>query len=469
MTRRPHPALHSFLRRLRPSAASIAGAAATYDPASLLALQAAQHERGNVAPTPLREPRTGAAPRGWRLNQETAGALLLMVAVALALLWSNGPWAGSYTSFWHAPIGIRAGSWTLAASLRTWVNEGLMTLFFLSVGLEAKHERDLGALREGRRMAVPALAGLIGMITSAAVYLAVTGGGYGAGGWGVALSTDTALALGALTIAAGKAAPRLRAFLLTILVVDDLVALAVISFVYPSRIHSAALIVAAGLFTALLTMRAVAGRQFRARGDSTAILTPLSMLTGAALWLALFESGFDPVVTGLVIGLLTNAFEPKPQLSPNDRLQHRLRPWTTMLVVPIFALANAGLRINGHLLATAVSSPIAWGIVLAYLVGKPLGIILAARTFGRHTLGDLKPDELRGVALTTAIAFTLSLLIASRAFSGELLAQAKVGILVTALLAPLLASLALAPRRHRGSSEREGRAASKMIESRCVA
>src|SRR5262249_29074834 len=159
------------------------------------------------------------------------------------------------------------------------------------------------ALREGRRLTVPVLAGLAGILTSATVYLAVTADatGVGGGGWGVAISTDTALALGALTIAAGSRGDALRVFMLTLLVVDDVVALLVISCVYRGRMEPSAVMVALALFALLLTMRAIAGRQFRARGTSHALLTPLSVLTGIALWLALFESGIDPVISGLLI------------------------------------------------------------------------------------------------------------------------------------------------------------------------
>jgi Na+/H+ antiporter NhaA len=262
----------------------------------------------------------------------------------------------------------------------------------------------------------------------------------------VAISTDTALALGALTIAAGPRAARLRVFLLTLLVVDDVVALAVIIFVYPGRVRPVALAVAVGLLALLLAMRAIAGRQFRARGDSTQLLTPLSVLTGVALWLALYESGVDPVVSGLLIGLLTNAYEPRPsgpaRVSPNDRIQQRLHPWTSRVVVPVFALANAGLHIDGQLLATAATSPVTWGIVLAYLLGKPLGIALASRA-----APSLHGGALAGTALAAGAGFTASLLIATRAFDGGLLDQAKVGILVTALLAPALAVAALRLRR----------------------
>jgi Na+/H+ antiporter NhaA len=207
----------------------------------------------------------------------------------------------------------------------------------------------------------------------------------------------------------------------------------------------------------LLSIRAIAGRQFRTRGNSTAALTPLSVLIGMALWLALFESGFDPVISGLLIGLLTNAYEPRSQgpaaVSPNDRLQLRLHPWTSKVVVPIFALANAGLHVDQHLLASAATSPITWGIVLAYVVGKPLGIVIASCAAAkRRAVLSLSWSELRGTALSAGIGFTVSLLIASRAFDGALLDQAKVGILATALLAPALAVAALARLRRRDST-----------------
>jgi Na+/H+ antiporter NhaA len=445
MTRR-----NSFFRRLQPSSERFAAAAAVQEPSLLLQLRAAQ-PRDDAAHPPMRT----------ALSAESGGALLLVAAVALALLWSNSPWSGSYTAFWHAPVALTIGPWTLGADLRTWVDEGLMTLFFLLVGLEAKRERDIGALHERGRLTVPVLAGLAGIAASATAYLVLTAGTAGAGGWGVAISTDTALALGALTIAAGGRGERLRVFMLTLLVVDDVVALLVVSFVYPERIDPAALIAAGALLALLLSMRAIAGRQFRARGTSTQSLTPLSVLTGVALWLALFESGIDPVVSGLLIGLLTNAYERRPEgpapISPNDRIQHRLHPWTSYLVVPVFALANAGLHIDGQLLAGAATSPVTWGIVLGYLVGKPLGIVVASWAASRRASAALTLPELRGTALAAGIGFTVSLLIASRAFDGALLEQAKVGILATAVLGPALAVAAVAPVRRRVAARHASR------------
>ncbi len=417
----------------RPHPIRFAAAAALYDPSTMLRLQASR-TREERPPAPVRRP---------ALNAETGAALLLVGAVALALLWSNSPWRGTYESVWHANVGLGA----LHADLRTWIDEGLMTLFFLVVGLEAKRERDLGELREGRRLTVPVITALVGMAVPAVVYLAVTAGG---AGWGVAISTDTALALGILTLAAGPRGERMRVFMLTMLVVDDVAALAVISFVYPSRVDAPALATAVALLAVLLSMRAIAGRQFRARGTSHPALTPLSMLTGVGLWLALFESGVDPVASGLLIGLLTNAYEPNPeriapeaQISPNDRLQHRLHPLTGMVVVPIFALANAGLHIDSRLLAAAATSPITWGIVLAYAVGKPLGILAAASVASKRATLGLTPRELRGTALSAGVGFTVSLLIASRAFDGAQLDQARLAIMITAVIAPVLALAAL--------------------------
>jgi Na+/H+ antiporter NhaA len=400
---RQHASARNLASRLWPSPERLAAAAAVQDPSLLMQLQATQ-EHGE---RPRR--RRSAIPAAMR--GETGGALLLVAATILALAWSNSPWQASYASFWHAPVALAVGPWMLGADLRTWINEGLMTLFFLVVGLEAKRERDLGELREGRRLTARVLAGLAGMSVSAVVCLALTAGGAGASGWGVAISSDTALALGALAIAGGRRAHRLRVFMLTLLVVDDVVALLIISFIYPSRIHVAAVIVALALLALLLSMRAIAGRQFRVRGDSTAVLTPLSVLTGVALWLALFESGIGPVISGLLIGLLTNAYEPKSEgpaaISPNDRIQHRLHSWTSKVVVPIFALANAGLHLDGHVLASAATSAVTWGIVQVGILATALvasALAAAALAPLRRRVGDSGARRRSRVAATMPCA-----------------------------------------------------------------
>jgi Na+/H+ antiporter NhaA len=399
------------------------------------------------------------------LSTETGGAVVLVGAAVAALVWANSPWPHSYESFWNTRLALSFGEHVLSGSLRQWVNEGLMALFFLVVGLEAKRELDLGELRERNRIAIPVVAALGGMALCVGIYLAINAGGPGAGGWGAAMSTDTALALGALALVAPSSATRLRVFLLTLAVVDDLGALLVIALAYSTHISPLALTVALALFAVLALLR-YAGRWRE----------PAAAIVGVGVWLAMFESGIDPVVAGLAIGLVTSAYppargdlerateltrsfreQPTPELaylaqrgltsaiSPNERLQYRLHPWTSFVVVPLFALANAGIHVDAHVLSGALRSPVTIGIVLAYVLGKPLGILGASWLATRRALGGGRTKlavtwpGLAGIGAVAGIGFTVSLLIADRAFAGESLAQAKLGILAAAILSPLAA------------------------------
>jgi Na+/H+ antiporter NhaA len=397
------------------------------------------------------------------LSTETGSAIVLLGAAVLALLWANSPWSDSYESLWRTNLSIRVGGGSVSADLRHWVNEGLMTFFFLVVGLEAKREFDVGELRERRRLAMPVMAAIGGMAVPVAIYLAFNAGGAGADGWGAAMSTDTAFALGALALLTPRAATRLRVFLLTLAVVDDLGALVVIAVAYTSHVSLVALVVAIGLFALLLAVRyAPAGRR------------QVSVAVGVALWVAMFKSGIDPLIAGLAVGLVTSAYppsredlerataltrsfreQPTPELarsaqlgvlsaiSPNERLQYGLHPWTSYVVVPLFALANAGIHLSGGLLGDAVASPITLGIVIGYVVGKPLGILgaswLASRPFLHGPRPTLSWPILAGGATVAGIGFTVSLLISSLAFRGQTLQEAKLGTLASAVLAPLVA------------------------------
>src|SRR3954453_12244882 len=323
-----------------------------------------------------------AAPVRDFLSTETGSAIVLLAATVAALLWANSPWPDSYESVWRTELSIRLGDWALSADLREWVNDGLMTFFFLVVGLEAKRELDLGELRDRRRLAIPVVAGLGGMIVPVAIYLAVNAGGQGAHGWGAALSTDTAFALGLLALAAPRGATRLRVFLLTLAVVDDLCALLVIATVYSKHVSFTALAIAIGLFAVLIGLRyAPVGRS--AAGG----------VGGTPLRGARFQAGVHPTIAGLAIGLATSAYpparsdlerasatfrsfreQPTPELarsaqlsrtsaiSANERLQYRLHPWTSYAIVPLFALANAGITFSGRLLGDALRSPVTLGI-----------------------------------------------------------------------------------------------------------
>ncbi len=404
-----------------------------------------------------------AAPVRSFLSTETASAGALLLATVLALLWANSPWSHSYATVWHTKLTIQLGSGEISADLRHWVNEGLMTFFFLVVGLEAKRELDVGELRQRTRLAVPAMAAVGGMIVPIGIYLAFNAGGPGARGWGAAMSTDTAFALGALALLAPRGATRLRVFLLSLAVVDDFCALLVIATAYTVHVSLPALAVALALFAVLLALRfAPAWRR------------PVSVVVGVGVWVALFKSGIDPVVAGLAVGLVTSAYppsredleqvtsltrsfreQPTPELarstqlsvqaaiSPNERLQYALHPWTSFVIVPLFALANAGIHVTSTLLGDAITSPITIGIVVGYVVGKPVGILaaswLATRPALKGTRSLLSFPALAGGGAVAGIGFTVSLLISSLAFTGERLDEAKLGVLVSGLLAPVVA------------------------------
>jgi Na+/H+ antiporter NhaA len=408
--------------------------------------------------------RSLAAPVRDFMGTETGSAIVVLCAAVLALAWANSWWSSSYASLWSTKLSVRVGaSAGVSLDLRHWVNEGLMTFFFLVVGLEAKRELDMGELRERRRLAVPVLAALGGMAVPVAIFLAFNAGRAGAHGWGAAMSTDTALALGALALLSPRSATRLRVFLLTLAVVDDLGALTVIATVYTTRVSALALAVAIALLVALIALRYAPGwpRQ-------------LSWLVGLALWVALAESGVDPVVGGLAAGLAMSAYaparedlervtaltrsfreQPTPELarsaqrgvlgaiSPNERLQYSLHPWASYVCVPLFALANAGIHLSGGLLRDAVSSPVTLGILFGYLLGKPLGILGASWLASRPALHGPRPPLswplLAGGGAVAGVGFTVSLLISSLAFEGERLQEAKLGVLAAAVLAPALA------------------------------
>ncbi len=400
------------------------------------------------------------------LTTETGGAAVLVGAVAAALIWANLPWWHSYESFWHTTLAIRVGSHELSASLRDWVNEGLMTLFFLVVGLEATRELALGELRERRRAAIPVIAAFGGMAAAIGVFLAINAGGAGAGGWGAAMSTDTALALGALALVGPGNSTRLRVFLLTAVVIDDLAGLVVIAFAYSHKVSDLALAIAVGLFGVLILLRYLQ----RGRG-------PASVLVGVGIWLAMFESGIDPVIAGLAIGLVTSAYppsrgdleraielarafreQPTPELarsaqrglgeaiSPNERIQSRLHPWTGFLIVPLFALANMGVHLTGSVISAAATSAVSIGILLAYLIGKPLGFLGASwlgsrRAFGGSSRMTVTWPGLAGTGAVAGVGFTVSLLVAGRAFGPALFTDAQLGLLAAVVLSPLLGLL----------------------------
>jgi Na+/H+ antiporter NhaA len=411
------------------------------------------------------------------LRTETGGAAVLLASTIAALVWANID-ASSYERVWTTMLSVQLGSAGVALDLRGWVNSGLMTIFFLVVGLEARREFDLGELRERRRFALPLLAGTAGMAAAVSVYLAFNAGRSSAGGWGIAMSTDTAFALGLLALVGPRFPDRLRAFMLTIVVVDDVISVIVITTAYTETVHLVPLLVAAAFFGAILV-----GRRLRVpAGVSLATL-------GTAAWVALLKSGVEPIVIGLAFGLLTYAYpasrttleqvserfrefreQPTAELarvagvelrsatSANERLQQLFHPWTSYMIVPLFALANAGITVDAAFLGRAFSSPITLGILFGYVVGKPVGIVcstwLLTRLSGRRLRPPVGWVAVAGAGTIAGVGFTIALLIATLAFTGQRLEEAKVGILSAALCASLLTWLlfratALLPRRLR--------------------
>jgi Na+/H+ antiporter NhaA len=375
------------------------------------------------------------------LRTETGSAAVLLAATVAALVWANAR-HGSYDSVWSTQLQVRVGSASIEQTLRDWINTGLMAFFFFIVGLEARREFDMGELRERSRVTVPLAAGVCGMLVPVSIYLAVNAGRSSAHGWGVAMSTDTAFALGMLALVGPRFPDRLRAFMLTVAVVDDLLALVVIAVAYSNGLRWGALFVAAAIFAAILVVRGAGVRY----GLVYALL-------GGATWVALYKSGIDPIVIGLALGLLTYAYpasrtdleratdlfrlfreQPTPELarsaqvgltsaiSPNERLQQLYHPWTSYVVVPLFALANAGVAISGSFLAHAYASPITLGIVAGYLIGKPIGVTGSVALVSRLTRGRLRPPvgwvAVAGAGTIAGIGFTVSLLIAALAFHG---------------------------------------------------
>ncbi len=402
--------------------------------------------------------RSLAAPLRDFLQTETGSAAILLAATLVALVWVNAD-SSSYETAWETEISIRFGGTGISQSLREWINTGLMTFFFFVVALEVRREFDMGELRERSRFALPLVAGVGGMVVPAAIYLALNAGRDSAHGWGTAMSTDTAFALGMLALIGPRFPGRLRSFMLTVAVVDDVLALVVIATVYTTDLAPAALLVAIALFAAAVGVRALGVRQGL-----------VYVVLGTAIWVALYESGVEPVLTGLAMGLLASAYppsradlerasnlfrlfreQPTPDLarsaraglesaiSPNERLERLYHPWTSYVIVPLFALANAGIAIDGGFLSRAFSSRITLGILVGYVVGKPIGIVGASWLTARLSRGHLRPPVgWAAVAASGAVAgigFTVSILIATLAFEGEQLEEAKLGVLSGALLA----------------------------------
>jgi Na+/H+ antiporter NhaA len=401
-------------------------------------------------------------PKAPGTKENTAAALLLACTLA-AILWANSPWAETYRAILDTHVGFTFGDATFELTVKHLINDGLMSFFFFIVGLEVTSEFTIGELTDRARAAVPFVAAIAGLAVPAVIFLLFNTSGENAQAWGVVISTDTAFLIGALAIIKPKYPARLRIFLLTLTVVDDIGALCVIALFYSDRIQVVPLVIAFALIAAIAFARYLPA----ARGPAYAVL-------GVALWIALSMAGIHPTLAGVALALLIPVFTPERQqveqavemirafrqspnsqyaraatrglresISINERLQTDVGPYVSFVVLPLFALANAGVRLNADSVTAALRSPLTWGIVAGLVVGKLIGITGATWFMQRTGMGQLAPGltvrRIAGGAALSGIGFTIALFIVDLAIPEPARQdQARVGVLLASVIAFLL-------------------------------
>jgi NhaA family Na+:H+ antiporter len=415
------------------------------------------------------------------IHTEVAGAVALLAATVVALALANSPLWGAYDAFWHTELGIWVGGWHFSESLVHWVNDLLMAFFFFVVGLEIKREVLVGELSVRRKAVLPILAAIGGMAVPALIYLALNAGGSGANGWGIPMATDIAFAIGVMALLGDRVPSGLKVFLVALAIADDIGAIVVIAIFYSSGISFWWLGVAAALLALLVV--------FNRSGIDTAV--PY-LSVGGLLWFAVFMSGIHSTIAGVLIAFTIPAVakvdplkfvsqtrrrlakieaadvpgshvlidneqqlcaleirrEARHTAAPLQRLEFALHPYTTFVVLPLFALSNAGVRFVGVDVAAAISTPIAMGVLLGLVVGKPVGIALMSFLAVKLRVADLPAGvgwpQLLGAGMLGGIGFTMSLFVASLAFRGlEEINEAKMAILIASLVAGLAGYLML--------------------------
>ena len=357
------------------------------------------------------------------LHSDLAAAWILVAAVVVAMVWANGSWAHSYAGTWLHPT--HAGGWAFDGftTVRDWVNGGLMAVFFLVVGLEIGRERRHGDLADLRTAVVPVAGALGGMAGAGLVYALVVRGGPGASGWGIPMATDIAFALGALALLGRRVPAGLRVFLLTLAVADDIGSVAVLAVFYSSRTRPLALVAATAVVVVLVVLRR------RTRLPVTVVLGG-----GVVLWVLLAVGGVEPALAGVWAGLLVPGRMKVGGADPAERLERQVAPWSAFVVLPWFAVANAGITFHSGILAGAGAASVFWGVGLARVLGKLLGITVACLMVVRTGLGRLPVGvrwrHLAGGAAVAGIGFTVPLLIAELAFVHQprLVAAAELGL-----------------------------------------
>ena len=359
------------------------------------------------------------------VSVEALGGVLLLGATGVALLWANVAEA-SYTDVWARELTLGWGGVAITEDWLHWVNDGLMTVFFFVVGLEIKRELVRGELRDPRTASLPALAAIGGMVVPALLYVAINTGGPGSRGWAIPMATDIAFAVVVLTVLGTRVPKPLKLFLLTLAIVDDIGAIVVIALFYSNGIVFEWLLGALAVIVFIICMQ-------RLRVGNPIVY----VLPAVALWVCTLESGVHATIAGVVLGVLTPA-RPFGGRDVIENLEGRLHPWSSFLVIPLFALANVGLKLDPSAIEHALRSPIGWGIIVGLAVGKPVGIMLATALGVRLRLGRLPGAlsfrDILGAGCVAGIGFTVSLFIAELSFTDALLSDAKTGILAASLL-----------------------------------
>ena len=373
------------------------------------------------------------------LATESAGGILAVGGAVAALIWVNVA-PHSYNSLWSHELSISLGHHALQLSLKHWVNDGLMALFFLVVGLEIKRELVLGELRVLRRAALPIVAAIGGMVIPAALFAVINSGTDTSHGWGVPMATDIALALGVIALLGRHIVPpSLSLFLLAVAIVDDIGAIVVIAVFYSNGIQVTWLAAAAAMVALTVLLR---------RLRVTAMWPFVAI--GLAMWFSLHEAGVHATIAGVIMGLLApTAAPPGPNtVSVVERLEHGLHPFTSFLIVPLFAISNAGIQFDNSLLDGVLSSHAFWGVVIGLVIGKPVGITLASWLAVRAGVAEyptgVRLAQVGAVGAVAGIGFTVSLFVSELAFThADQLGQAKFGVLIASIVAGLIGVVAL--------------------------
>lgn len=384
------------------------------------------------------------------LDDEVLGGVVLFVAAAAALIWANSGWSDSYFDFWSTDLNLGLAGLDIDHDLQHWVNDLLMSVFFFVVGMEIKRELVSGELKDRRDALLPALAALGGVALPALIFLLVVGGGPAAQGWAIPAATDIAFAVGVLALLGNRVSSGVRIFLLTIAIVDDIVAIVIIAIFYGEGLSPVwGGVAIAGLLAVMLFQKFGVWRIWP--------YVPLA----AVIWVATYESGLHATIAGVILGLMVPA-RPFRGRDVHLKLEHRVHPVSAYVIVPLFALANAGIYLGGGVLGDALSDSVTWAVVAGLILGKVIGI--SGVTFVALKLGigslpsGMRTAQIWGVGALGGIGFTVSLFITDLAFTDEMLTNsAKIGIFVGSIASGILGAALLArirnPDRMAGAAE----------------